>query len=412
MIHKQTERSLRAFIKSGRKGLLNDGGGLYAAGDGKGNLSFVHRFQLNGGKTREMGLGAFHTISLADARETARLNRLLLHEGKDPIVERNRTRIARLIANRASTPFEFCAREYIESRAAGWGTGTSRQDWEGSLGRYVYPVIGKILVADLTTEHVLSVLQPHWETKTETMMRVRGRIEAIVDMAIAKKFRSAPNPAVWKANLDALLDRKVRKAPVHLAALDYHELPGLVAELGQIPSVTAQALSFCVHTVLRSGEVRLFQWDHIAADRQSITLPPEVMKMERPHRVPLTAAARAIIDGLEAVRTASPYVFTSGTKGQPLARQSMLDLLKKLRPDAAVTVHGTVRAGFATWRADETSFSEELAEASLAHIKKDRIAEAYNRGTMFRKRIELMEAWGRFLSRPIGGNVAPLRKVV
>jgi hypothetical protein len=87
----------------------------------------------------------------------------------------------------------------------------------------------------------------------------------------------------------------------------------------------------------------------------------------------------------------------------------MRDALKRLRPEVAATVHGSVRAGFGTWRGEETSFSEEVAEACLAHAKKDKVAEAYNRGSFYKKRVELMAAWARFCCTPIGGNVTPLR---
>jgi integrase len=419
-IHKLTKKEIRRFIRAcvaaGKGGKSNDGGGLYIDVKPTGTASGIFQYERHG-KRHEMGLGPLHTFTLAELREKARVARQQLHDGLDPLAEKRRVMIAHAIANPASKPFVFCTREFIKSREDGWGSDKHRQDWENSLVRFAYPVIGNMLVADIATEHVLKVLEPHWTGKTETMMRVRGRIEQVLNWAIAKKFRAAPNPAAWKANLDALLDRNARKATVNHPALDYRELPALVAELYGDERIAAQALLFNIFTLLRTDEIRQLQWDHFKTD-QSLVIPPEIMKMKREHKVPLTAPALAMLDALKAVRTDSPYIFTSGVSGKQLGRRSMRDILQKLRPDPVTddgrkaTVHGSVRAGFGTWREEEvTQFDKETEYACLAHAKNDKNAGAYNRGNLFKKRTALMEAWARFVSTPIGGNVAPLRKV-
>jgi integrase len=413
-IHKLTEKACLKFITTcaaeGKRGVLNDGGGLYLCVGPTGTAAWVFRYE-QGDKRHEMGLGAIHTFSLDEAREKARLARQQLHKGDDPLTEKRRTKAAEALAHPASKPFHYCANEFARSREASWRSDKHRRDWDRSVARYADPIVGNMPVSDITTEHVLKVLQPHWEGKTETMMRVRGRIELILDWAIAKKLRSAPNPAVWKANLDALLDRNARKATEHFAALPYEELPPLVGELQQDQSTAAKALLFDIFTCLRTKETLGLQWTYIDFASQSLTIPAGEMKMERAHRVPLTAPALAILEALATVRTASPYVFTSGTRGKPLSEGAMRDILRRLRPQNAATVHGSVRAGFATWRAEETAFTEEVAEACLAHAKKDKIVEAYSRGSFYRKRCDLMEAWARFCCTPIGGNVTPLREV-
>jgi integrase len=196
----------------------------------------------------------------------------------------------------------------------------------------------------------------------------------------------------------------------HFAAIPYEELPALAADLQQDPHTAAKALLFGAFTCLRTKEILSLQWAYIDFASQSLTVPAEEMKMKRrpPHRVPLTEPALAILEELAAVRTASPYVFTSGTQGRPLSERALRDTLKRLRPGVAATVHGSLRAGFCTWRQEETSFTEEVAEACLAHAKKDKIIEAYSRGSFYKKRCDLMAAWARYLSNPVGGNVTPL----
>lgn len=57
---------------------------------------------------------------------------------------------------------------------------------------------------DITTEHVLEVLTPIWQTKHQTASRLRGRIERVLDAAKAKGLRSGENPARWRGHLDHL----------------------------------------------------------------------------------------------------------------------------------------------------------------------------------------------------------------
>jgi hypothetical protein len=210
-IHKRSERECARFIQTraqaGKRGVLNDGGGLYLTVSESGTASWLFRYE-KGGKRHDIGLGAVHTFSLAEAREKARMHRQQLHDGKDPLAEKRRAKTVTAATHPASQPFQHCAREFIKSREANWRSDKHRRDWENSLARYAYPIIGTMLVSDIASEHVLKILQPHWEARTETMMRVRSRIELIFDWAIAKKFCAAPNPAVWKANLKRIARQK------------------------------------------------------------------------------------------------------------------------------------------------------------------------------------------------------------
>jgi integrase len=413
-IHKLTERACAHFIKTciraGKRGVLNDGGSLYLNVGAGGTASWIFRYQQNG-KRHDMGLGAthilgaVHTLGLAEAREAAHLARQQLHRGEDPLTIKRRGERARRSANSPSRTFRYCAAEYIKLNEAGWGA-ASRREWENSLTTYAAPIIGDKLVSDIVKEDILAVLKPIWKSKTEAMIRLHRRIEAILGWAIAKEFRAAANPALWKDNLDADLSKKDRPAKMHLAALDYHEVPALIADLEADPRLDATALRFDYYTVLRSGEIEQLEWSHVDFANQSLLLPAAVMKMERDFKVPLTPPALAILEALAAVRTASPYVF-AGRRGGSLSQKAMRQALKRHRPEAAATVHGSTRAAFSTWRADETQFLPEVAEACLAHSKGDKVAEAYNRGDLFNKRRELMLAWALFCC---GGNVVTLRR--
>jgi integrase len=353
-----------------------------------------------------MGLGSLDTFSLGEARERARKCRQLLAEDKDPTDERKAARARTAPPKPAAKPFVWCAGEYIEAVCAGWRNPKHRKDWENSLARYAFPVLGNIAMADITTEHVLAVLQPHWHERTETMMRVRSRIELVWNWAKIRGYCSGECPATWRNHLDKVLSAKVRQQTRHFAALDYREIPALMPDLAELDSVVADALRFGVLTLLRTSELLGLRWTDIDFQDRHLTIPPERMKGNREFRVPLTASALAIVEKLRAVRTGNLYVFNAGVESKRLAEGAMLKLLARLRPNT--TVHGTTRSTFSTWCAEETSYPVELREACLAHVVESKVAASYQRGDRLARRRELLTAWERFCLTPIDSNVARL----
>jgi integrase len=149
----------------------------------------------------------------------------------------------------------------------------------GGQGTYVYPVFGSLPVQAIDTDLVVKAVEPIWIKKPETASRVRGRIEAVLDWATAKKFRRGENPARWKGHLDHLLAARSKVAAVeHHAALPYAELPGFMTELQQQEGVAARALEFAILTAARTGEVIGACWREIDFEARLWTVPAQRMK--------------------------------------------------------------------------------------------------------------------------------------
>jgi hypothetical protein len=108
-----------AVDKAKRRGYYGDGGGLFLQVSASGSKSWVFRFK-EAGKLREMGLGATHTIGLAEAREKVRECRRLRLDGIDPIEARKVARAQARLAAATATTFKDCAERYIASHQAGW----------------------------------------------------------------------------------------------------------------------------------------------------------------------------------------------------------------------------------------------------------------------------------------------------
>jgi hypothetical protein len=181
-------------------GVLHDGGGLYLRVSPTGAKSWVFRFQLNGNR-RDMGLGPYPDISLAEARTTALTHRKQRHNGIDPLTAKAAERQAQRLSTAKERTFREVAEEFISRNEVGWRNAKHRQQWRNTLATYVYPILGELPVAAVDTGLVVQVLDQIWAKKPETAGRVRGRIEAVLDAATVRSFRQGPNPAQWKGNL-------------------------------------------------------------------------------------------------------------------------------------------------------------------------------------------------------------------
>jgi integrase len=389
--------------------VLHDGGGLYLRVSPTSAKSWVFRYQLDGLR-RDMGLGPFPDISLADARRKATEQRRLRHEGKDPLTERAAQRAAQRLAAAKGRTFRECAVEFIGKNRAGWRNSKHRQQWENTLATYAYPIIGDLPVSAIDPGLVVQVLDPIWTEKPETASRVRGRIEAVLDAATVRGFRHGPNPAQWKGNLTHILPARTRVRRVeHHAALPFDQMPSFVAELRTRPGMAARALEFAALTAARTGEVLGARWAEIDLTAQIWTVPAGRMKAGREHRVPLSNAALAVLEAVQplalmtdGVPDPAAPVFPGPRRALPMSNMTMLMLLRRMKRDD-LTAHG-FRSTFSDWAAERTAYPREAVEMALAHTIGNKVEAAYRRGDLFDKRRKLMEAWASFCEVPAAGG--------
>lgn len=374
-----------------------DGNGLYLRVGPNGAKAWVLRYRF-GPKRREMGLGPFPAVSLGDARDKADACRRQRAEGTDPLEMRRAVQTARRKDTAHTMSFRQCAEAYIAAHSPSWRNPKHAQQWPNSLATYVYPVFGELPVADVDTTLITRALEPIWLTKPETASRVRGRIEAVLDWAKARHFRTGENPARWRGHLDTLLAHTSKLARVkHHAALPYTDVSAFISAIREQVGIAARALEFTILTTARTNETIGARWDEIDGNRAVWIVPAERMKGRREHRVPLSKAALAIIEQLRELRL-NDFIFPGLRNGRPLSNMAMLQLLARMgRGD--VTVHG-FRSTFRDWAAECTNFPSEVAEAALAHAVANKVEAAYRRGDLFEKRRQLMEAWARYCAEP------------
>jgi integrase len=374
-------------LKPGK--FYHDGGGLYLQVRAA-TKSWLFRFMIDG-KPRGMGLGSFPAVSLAEARRRAAACREKVRQGIDPLVERERERVARRLNAASAISFKAAAERYIEAHKPGWKNAKHGSQWSATLATYAFPIIGELPIAAVETPHVLKILEPIWSTKTETASRVRMRLEAIIDSATARGERAGDNPARWKGHLAKLLPQRSKVSRVeHFAALPYAEMPGFFAELRSRESVSARALAFAILTAARSGELRGATWGEIDLVEGVWTIPGQRMKAGREHRVPLTPAAVELLG-----KPGNPEFPLFARGGESLSDGALRVFLQRDLGREGLTAHG-FRSTFRDWAAECTAHPSDVVEMALAHVIKDRTEAAYRRGDLFEKRRQLMNDWALY----------------
>jgi integrase len=387
---------------------LGDGGNLWlqcTVGEG-GHVrkNWTFRYQLRGMR-REMGLGAVHTVSLAEARDKARALRQQLLDGIDPL-DLKHDRIAQQQREKQERAAEVARRKtfgevtklFLVKHENSWRSAVHRRQWINTLADYAKP-INDLCVGDITTAHVVSLITPIWDAKRVTARRVINRIERVLDYAISSGFRpEGPNPARWKNHLQNLLPSERRRVEHH-AALPYADIPALMAELRADGSLAARALELCVLTCARTAELLGASLGEFDLDAALWTVPPDRMKAHKEHRVPLCARAVEIVRSLPA-----PLPFGG------LHMKAMRVLLQRLR--LGTTPHGC-RSSFRDWAEERTSYPRVVVEQALAHSIGSEVEKAYRRTDLLAKRRRLMTDWAKFCASPPAAgaetNVTPLR---
>ncbi|AUQ51092.1 putative phage integrase, catalytic core [Phaeobacter inhibens] len=364
-----------------------------------------------GAKRREIGLGGFPDVTLAQARERAREAKDQIRQGIDPVEQRKAARAALTAAQRRGMTFADATNKALAAKLDAFRNAKHRQQWENTLRTYAEPELGEMLVDEITVQDVLRVLEPMWQTKTETASRLRGRIEAVLSWATVAGHRGGDNPARWAGNLKELLPAASKVAKqANQPALQIDDAPKWLSALRMRDGMGARALEFSALTASRSQEVRGARWEEIDLDAAIWAIPAQRMKMDREHRVPLSPDAKALLEALPRFED-NPLVFPA-PRGGEMSDMTLSAAMKRLHKadieagglgfidrvsKRAAVPHG-LRSTFRDWVAERTHFPGDMAEVALAHKVGSAVEAAYRRGDMIEKRRLMMAAWAEYLT--------------
>ncbi len=356
-------------------GVYADGAGLYLRMHAAGSKSWFFIY-TRAGKRREIGLGGFAGIapvSLAIARRKADELRAMLADGRDPHAEKS-------VRKDGDRTFRKIAEKFIADRDD-WQAHT-RKEWERHLYEHAASLGGRS-IGDIDTDLIETALRPLWEKKPATGQRVRGKIEAVLDFATAKRLRTGDNPARWSGHLEHILVKASRVTGSNHAALSYKNVPAFVAGLGD--GALERLIKFVVLTAVRSGEARLADWSEFDLAQKLWTIPPDRTKTGKELVVPLTDEAVAALP-----EAGEGHVFVEN--GEAFSIMAMPNWVGKNQP--GITMHG-FRSAFRDFAGDCTDQPREIAEMALGHKVGNAVEQAYRRGDALEKRRQLMQVWSQ-----------------
>lgn len=388
--------------------------------------SWILRLRV-GGQRQPIGLGSYPQVTLADAREQARKLALEAKGGVNLLARKRAQRSALIAAASKNKTFQQCAEAYMEAHASDYTNEKHRKQWPATLEAYAFPVIGKMLVADITMRNVLDVLLQEtthrsgtvgklWYIKAETAKRLLDRIRTVLDYATVNEFRSGTNPATWRGFLDTQLPSpKGLKQVRHQPAVPYAQMGDFMVKLRRNESISAKALEFLIFTGVRSGSVRMADWSEIDFQRKLWIIPADHTKTKEEHRVPLQPQAIKLLKALPRM-AGTDKVFPSPT-GKALSDMALSQLMRGMRERGELAVeavpHG-FRSTFRDWAAEQTSYPDEIRRAASGHTVGDAVKEAYQRTDLLEKRRNLMNDWSNFLDRPtvkVSAKLVPIRGI-
>ncbi|HEY0011507.1 MAG TPA: integrase arm-type DNA-binding domain-containing protein [Allosphingosinicella sp.] len=371
-------------LKAGSKpGLYADGSNLYLRLTETGAKSWIFRYSANG-KVRQLGLGSYPARSLKAAREVAADMRAALASGDDPAT------ILKPKHDPAAMTFRLYAADFIEAKRREFSNGKHAAQWPSTLERYVYAHIGDLKPSEVTYRHIEKIMcQPDLAGKRETLSRVRQRVQVILEYAAHREGE----PHRYNPALSFKLPKRKPTDVRHHAHAPWQEVPAIMAALRLKRATTAMLLRFSILTAARSMEARGALWQEIDLDQAVWLIPAERMKARRPHRVPLSEEAVALLTIMAERKVEGSDRVFPGERGGLLSDVAINKTLHAIKQ--GVTAHG-FRASFREWAAEATTFAREAVELCLAHTNPNRVEAAYQRSDLFEPRKAIMKSWADF----------------
>ncbi len=366
-------------------GRYSDGDGLHLFISKAGGKSWVQRITIDG-RRRDIGLGGYPTVSLAQARKRAADNRASIADGKDPVEEKRKP---------AELTFSRAAHAVHEVNRPRWRNERHALSWMQTLERHAFPKIGSKPIASIGRTDVLTVLTPIWSTRPETARRVRQRMRTVFRWAMANELIEM-NPA--GEAIDGALP-SMPKIKAHLRALPYQDVGSALktVDASQTSLVAKRCLRFLVLTAARSGEARGATWDEIDLDGAAWTIPASRMKAGLEHRVPLSDQALEVLTLARQLEDGSGICFPSRLRsGRMLSDMTLMKVLRSTGLADRATVHG-FRTSFKTWTMEQTDTPWAVGEAALAHLLGGSVEQAYARSDLFVRRRMLMQQWADYI---------------
>jgi integrase len=380
-----TDTAIRAAKPEHKPFKLSDFSGLCLVVTPAGSKLWRYDYALHG-KRNTYSIGKYPDVSLAQARQERDRVKALVKQGVHPTHEKRLAKVTR--AQCAQNTFEALAEEYLaRKRVEGLAERTLIRN--SYCVRHLLPFLGKKPIASITPSELLLALQSIEKRQAfETAAKARSIAGAIFRYAIVTQRADRDPSADLKG---ALITRPARH---YAALLDPVRIGALLRDIEAYEGhlVTKTALQLLPHVFLRPGELRAAAWSEIRGPLWE--LPAQKMKRPRPHIVPLSRQARALIDSLMPLTGHGVYLFPSLQSAKRCMSENTLNAaLRRLGySKEEMTSHG-FRSIASTLLHESGLFSENAIERQLAHVERNQVKRAYNRAEYLEERTRMMQWW-------------------
>lgn len=378
---------------------ISDGHGLYLLVKTAGGKYWRYGYRVHG-KQKDLALGVYPEVTLAEAREEHAKAHKLVSKGVDPAEQRKLEKLTKAQA-RANT-FEAVGREWFARHMEPMSE-SHRVRTQRILEKDLYPRLGDRPIGEIEPPELLAVLRRVEKRTVDIAIRAKQAAGQIFRYAVATG-RAQRDPTADLRGV-GVLERRVK---VHYPSVTNPK--GLGELLAAIDSdrrstpETLTALKMAVLTFQRPGLIAGMEWDHIDWERGLWDIPAEAMQktakageQQRPHNVPLSQQAISLLRDLHRFTGRRLYAFPSKSKGDGhVTTAAMGNALKRLGYAGKQTTHG-FRATARTLLDEELGYRPDIIEHQSAHAVKDPNGRAYNRTTYLPQRTEMMQAWADYL---------------
>jgi len=391
---------------------FTDGGGLYLQVSPAGSKRWFWKYRI-GGVEKQLALGSYPAVSLAEARTARAAAKVQKTAGADPVMVR---KVEKLKAKRTDgDTFRAVALEWYAKRAPQWSEGHAERSLR-QLERDLFPWIGDRAMPDIHAMEVLAALQKIEERgAVETADRVLMLARQVWEYWL-------PTTAGTQRNItEGLKARLMPYRGKHFAAIvepvRFGELLRAMRAYKGGPLVRT-ALQLAPLLYQRPGNLREMEWTELNLDAALWTIPS--MKMKRlkhekeqgqAHTVPMPTQAVALLRNLHPLTGHGRYVFPGErSHDRPLSANSVRSALYALGFGKEQAWHG-FRASARTMMIDQLDLDPLAIEANMAHAVKDANGRSYNRTQYVKQRFEQIQKWADYMDTlAVGGQVVELKR--
>jgi integrase len=378
---------IRNAKPSDRLRKLSDGGGLqlWITPDGAKRWRLAYRFA---GAQKNLAIGVYPAVGLKEARAARDAAKRLLGDGQDPSVARKIAKGAR--AQAVADTFDAVAKELLDKKHREEKSGRTLAKIEWLLG-LASPAIGARPVSEITAPEILRVLRAvEARGRHETARRLRATIGQVFRYAVATGRADADPTGALKGAITSPVVR-------HRAAIiDPKAFGGLLRAIAAYEGApeTRMALGLLSLTFVRPGELRAAEWSELDLEAALWAIPAEKMKMKRPHRVPLSPQAVALLRELQAITGNGKFLFPSVRSANRCMSENTINAaLRRLGfAKDEMSGHG-FRSAASSILNESGLWHADAIERQLAHVDNDSVRRAYARADFWEERVRMMDWW-------------------